>query len=32
MKTANNDDSLMLYIDENDKTNLGIKLENKKIR
>jgi proliferating cell nuclear antigen len=29
MKTANNDDSLMLFIEENDKTNLGINLENK---
>jgi proliferating cell nuclear antigen len=29
MKTANNDDSLMLFVEENDKTNLGINLENK---
>jgi len=29
MKTVNDDDSLMFYIEDNDKTNLGIKLENK---
>jgi hypothetical protein len=29
MKTANNDDTLTLYIEEDDKTKLNIKLENK---
>jgi len=29
MKTANNDDTLTLYIEEDDKTKLNLKLENK---